>query len=348
MQASGGASLQPINGVFFVAGGGGGALANGGTFYGLNPTLTAGVPFTSGTTANLFGFAPSGVSASGMNSAILVGQGGTLLLATYTAPDGGSGMGGSSVKPIGSPTKSDLFAAFAAAPGNIYAVGAQGTILHSTDGGNNFQVEPSNTQQDLHAIWAASPSDVYAVGSSGALLHSTGMGSSGGSHQPSADAGATIDCGAGGMSCNGICVNVMGDDNNCGGCGIPCNVAGGQHCMNGVCMALGGMKDGGSGMTCGAAGSPCCPGSSCMNGGCCINSMCRAQGSLCPGGAGTCSLGACGTCGGLNAACCTGNMCTAGFLSCNGSMCVSCGDPGTACCPDGGCKSGSCNAGVCG
>src|SRR5947209_17500871 len=28
------------------------------------------------------------------------------------------------------------------------------------------------------------------------------------------------------------CVNTMSDDNNCGGCGVPCGT---QHCVNGSC-----------------------------------------------------------------------------------------------------------------
>jgi hypothetical protein len=103
----------------------------------------------------------------------------------------------------------DLFAVFGVSPGNVYAGGANGVILHATDG-KTFTAEPSSTTAPITSFWAASASDVYAAGENGTLLHSTGNGSSGmvvGMH----DGGAFApDMGGQGGSCLGGTVAVSG------------------------------------------------------------------------------------------------------------------------------------------
>jgi hypothetical protein len=47
------------------------------------------------------------------------------------------------------------------------------------------------------------------------------------------------------MLCNAVCVNVMNDSNNCGGCGKPCG--GGQFCQGGTCQSGGPVDLGGGG-----------------------------------------------------------------------------------------------------
>jgi hypothetical protein len=61
-------------------------------------------------------------------------------------------------------------------PNDVYAVGSPGLIVHSTDGGRTFPVEPSNTNSALTSVWGSGPSDVWAVGSGGVALHSCGSG----------------------------------------------------------------------------------------------------------------------------------------------------------------------------
>ncbi len=46
-------------------------------------------------------------------------------------------------------------------------------------------------------------------------------------------AGVCALCGGGKTSCSGSCVDTTTDSNNCGGCGIVCNVAGGETCGGG-------------------------------------------------------------------------------------------------------------------
>jgi hypothetical protein len=43
-------------------------------------------------------------------------------------------------------------------------------------------------------------------------------------------------CGSGKTLCSGSCVTTATDNNNCGGCGITCNTAGGETCSSGTCV----------------------------------------------------------------------------------------------------------------
>jgi hypothetical protein len=139
----------------------------------------------------------------------------------------------------------------------------------------------------------------------------------------------------------------------CGKEGQPC-------CTNGTaCTDAGDVcnTDASSGITtmcvkCGTAGAPCCPGNSCESGGCCVydyTSNLSTVGSYCTASAGTCStsssakcsMGSCGTCGGLSQPCCTSALlgyavCTAPNTYCSsqsaGASCMPCGGQGQPCC----------------
>lgn len=58
---------------------------------------------------------------------------------------------------------------------SVYAVGADGTILHS-EGNGIWTVQTSGTTETLFGVWGSDSSDIYAVGSNGVVLHSTGNG----------------------------------------------------------------------------------------------------------------------------------------------------------------------------
>lgn len=51
-----------------------------------------------------------------------------------------------------------------------WAVGKNGTILHTTDGGDSWTTQTSNTTNDLYAVDALGASEVYAVGENETLL----------------------------------------------------------------------------------------------------------------------------------------------------------------------------------
>ncbi len=110
---------------------------------------------------------------------------------------------------------------------------------------------------------------------------------------------ACAHCAAGGC-CNGKCVDVMTDKNNCGHCGMVC--ATGSSCVGGAC----GCKSGNTNTTCGA-GQTCCP-----NGLGCKNTSNDAE-----------------NCGACNHACNMGEECTSGTCRCGGGpACTN----GQACC----------------
>jgi cysteine-rich repeat protein len=65
-----------------------------------------------------------------------------------------------------------LSSAWASGDNDIYAVGAQGTVLHFD--GTSWSTEPSGTTQPLSAVWGSGPSDVFVVGGAGTILHRSG------------------------------------------------------------------------------------------------------------------------------------------------------------------------------
>ena len=57
-----------------------------------------------------------------------------------------------------------------------YAVGFNGTIIHTNDSGNNWSQQVSGTTVNIHSIYCPSISTCYAVGDSGAILKTTDGG----------------------------------------------------------------------------------------------------------------------------------------------------------------------------
>ena len=56
---------------------------------------------------------------------------------------------------------------------NLYAVGAQGTVIHW--GGNGWSVQPTFTKRDLYGIYGADAAHVWAVGWNGTVGFYDGM-----------------------------------------------------------------------------------------------------------------------------------------------------------------------------
>ena len=66
-----------------------------------------------------------------------------------------------------------LSAIWGSGPGDIYAVGGNGTIVHYD--GSAWSIMNSGTTHWLLGIWGSGPSDIYAVGSGGTILHYNGL-----------------------------------------------------------------------------------------------------------------------------------------------------------------------------
>lgn len=117
---------------------------------------------------------------------IAVGAGGTIVRVTQAGHEPVD-LGGTNRPPIdfgtldggvpmvvSSGTSNDLYAVYADTGADVYAVGAQGTIVHSRDSGASWAVETSGTSAALRSVWGSS--DVYAVGDGGTILYSSGDG----------------------------------------------------------------------------------------------------------------------------------------------------------------------------
>jgi hypothetical protein len=99
-----------------------------------------------------------------MPFAIAVGDGGTVV--QYN---------GGSWQEENSGTIDNLYGvSFDGGAGDAIAVGAHGTVLHSTDSGSSWSIEASGTTQDLYAVSCPSTSTCWAVGAGGAVLATTG------------------------------------------------------------------------------------------------------------------------------------------------------------------------------
>jgi hypothetical protein len=95
-------------------------------------------------------------------------------------------------------------------------------------------------------------------------------------------------CGAGRLQCNGTCIDVQSDANNCGGCGAKC--PNGQPCSNGACggcppgdawcPGTGCTYTGGDEKNCGGCGKACDPRQICDTGIC----QCRGDNPNCMAG----------------------------------------------------------------
>jgi len=69
-----------------------------------------------------------------------------------------------------------FFALWGSGANDLYAVGAYGRILHSTDG-EHWTAQASGTTKHLSAVWGSGPTDVYVAGDQ-TLLHSGDGGQS--------------------------------------------------------------------------------------------------------------------------------------------------------------------------
>ena len=166
------------------------------------------------------------------------------------------------------------------------------------------------------------------------------------------------------QGCNGVCVDIFNDPNNCGDCGIVCSST--EFCGSGFCQTPcppGMSSCNGSCVdifndpnNCGGCGFTCAPGDTCQSG------FCQ---TACPPGTSACN-GSCvdifndpNNCGGCGFTCAPGDVCSDGFCSnpcgpgaqlCDGS-CVditadpnNCGACGKACPAGLACSNGLCQA----
>src|SRR5262249_3126925 len=68
-----------------------------------------------------------------------------------------------------------LRAIWGSGPGDIYAVGDGGVILHSS-GDGTWKTQSSGTSANLYGLWGSGPNDVYVAVFSNVVLHSVGDG----------------------------------------------------------------------------------------------------------------------------------------------------------------------------
>lgn len=54
-------------------------------------------------------------------------------------------------------------------PGDVFAVGERGTLLHYD--GSAWRPQASGTQASLKGIWGSGPHDIFVVGDAGTVLH---------------------------------------------------------------------------------------------------------------------------------------------------------------------------------
>jgi photosystem II stability/assembly factor-like uncharacterized protein len=69
----------------------------------------------------------------------------------------------------------DLRAVWGARPGQVWAVGDEGRILHEVAPGV-WRAEESGTDADLYAVWGSGADDLWAAGDEGVVLHSSDGG----------------------------------------------------------------------------------------------------------------------------------------------------------------------------
>jgi hypothetical protein len=72
------------------------------------------------------------------------------------------------------PPGTNLRAVWGSSSSDVYVVGDNGRILHSSDGTSWEFGETSNTVKNLYAVWGDSSGDVYAAGDDGTLLRRNG------------------------------------------------------------------------------------------------------------------------------------------------------------------------------
>jgi hypothetical protein len=94
---------------------------------------------------------------------------------------------GAAWAPMFVPTDATLYALWASAPDDVFAVGRDGTILHGD--GLAWTKQDVPTTLDLRSVWGTGPTDVYVGGDGGTLLHYDGIAWT---QQPGTSALATI------------------------------------------------------------------------------------------------------------------------------------------------------------
>jgi hypothetical protein len=174
-----------------------------------------------------------------------------------------------------------------------------------------------------------------------------------------------LGCQAGETDCNGTCVDLSTDNNNCGSCGSACSSN--QSCQSGQCMDVGcssGLTDcsgtcvdlSTDNNNCGSCGSTCSSNQSCQSGQCmdvgCSSGLTDCSGTCVDLSTDNNNCGGCGTACSSNQSCQSGQCmdvgCSSGLTDCSGA-CVdtfsdssNCGGCGTICSSDQSCQSGIC------
>src|SRR6516225_1209498 len=66
--------------------------------------------------------------------------------------------------PQTSGTTQSLSGVWGSGPGDFFALGNGGTILHTSNDGQSWNAQPSGTGSGLSGVWGSGPGDVFAVG----------------------------------------------------------------------------------------------------------------------------------------------------------------------------------------
>ena len=81
---------------------------------------------------------------------------------------------GATWKPMTSGANADLEGVWGSGPQDVFVVGAEGMVLHYD--GTSWSSMPSTTGNSLEALWGSSAQDVFAVGLGGTIVHYDGAG----------------------------------------------------------------------------------------------------------------------------------------------------------------------------
>ncbi len=136
--------------------------STGGASGPFNPVTmtTAGLNLT-----GLWGSAPNDLYAVGFNRGSATSQFGIL------HSTGGTFVEVSPTVGAGTPK---AYAVWGSSASDVYVVGDQGTIAHSTGDPTNWTTQQTGSGGIYYGVWGSSATDVYVVGQGGVILHSTG------------------------------------------------------------------------------------------------------------------------------------------------------------------------------